>query len=68
MLAGAVEEQKDYCPPPRKCSPDELLDIQKALQIVTEHYGRRNATLLSCCIVIASSTEALHTGALSWPS
>ena len=54
MLTGAESEQRDHRTPPSNSSPDEQLDIQKALQIVSEHYGKRNATFLSRCLIMAS--------------
>ncbi|CAL5227418.1 g10378 [Coccomyxa viridis] len=42
--AGPNASAKAEDPPSRSGSPDEQLDIQKALQIVSDHYGKRNAT------------------------
>ena len=57
MLTGAESEQRDHrglSTPPSNSSPDEQLDIQKALQIVSEHYGKRNAVFLSCYLIMAT--------------
>ena len=44
VLAGAGASARAEDSPARSGSPDEQLDIQKALQIVSDHYGIRNAT------------------------
>ena len=58
MLTGAEDAQSDPCTSPSNSTPDEQLDIQKALQIVSEHYGKRNATFLSYCLIVATLYES----------
>ena len=43
MLADADATQRHSDLSPGRSSPEEQLDVQKALQIVSEHYGKRKA-------------------------
>ena len=44
MIAGPDASASAENPSARSGGPDEQLNIEKALQIVSDHYGKRNAT------------------------
>lgn len=47
MPTGSEAPKEARQSSPGDDSPDEQLNIQKALQIVSEHYGKRKATVLN---------------------